>query len=181
MNREQQRSRDPEGSEFFQILPCVARLLLVLVGFSLLVACGGTTPKTPTPRPLVCSTTTQGCSCGTAIVGDGSQVCDAQSVVKNAGQQGYCCKTDFVCQCRVRECAYSAANQSCVCGNPQANAGDVRVNDCSQATGLICCFIGFACICSTSPCGAPSESVPNCAVADVTKCDPSEQTVASCK
>lgn len=164
------------------IISPVVRSCWMLVALLLTAGCGDSA-RTPAPPVVACSTMNLGCSCGKGILGDGSEICSAQSIVKETGQQGFCCQTEFVCQCRLRECVYVAESSYCLCGTPQAPLGAVRVNDCSQAlsmSGLTCCLSSFGCMCSTSPCGDPSEMVPGCSLNDVTACDPSQQTVAAC-
>lgn len=165
------------------ILSRIARPVWTMIMLAAVVDCGGGGSGGPatTPRPRVCSTMSSGCACGTGIVGDGTPTCDTSSVVKQVGQQGFCCQTDFVCQCRVRECVVLADSNYCLCGNPQDPLGAMRVDDCSQAMpGLMCCLNSFGCMCGTTPCGDPSENVPSCGIGDVTKCDTPEQSVASC-
>lgn len=161
----------------------MARRTWTIIGLVLLGGCGSdpSPVRIPPPRPYLCSSVSSGCACSTTTVGDGTATCDPASVVKQSGQQGYCCKSEFVCQCRLKECAYRASQPSCQCGNPQDMPDAVRVNDCNQAmAGLICCLNSFGCMCGTTACGDPSESVPNCTIADVTRCDGLEQTAASC-
>jgi len=132
-----------------------------------------------------CTMTPSGCLCSTAS--GPATACDLTSVVKNAGEQGVCCDSSFLCACNAFLCKNDPAQMYCACGQSAIvrgvlTAGTV-VSECpAPAAGQKCCLAndGSRCDCLMAACETSSTmEVPNCSLVAVATCGPVDAGMAA--